>query len=165
MSEKDQALLYAYHDGELSGFARRRFERRLRRSPAFQRELERLADVGEQLQQFDSERAEPELWDGVALQLSAIDARRAEAIAAAVRSRRVGGIPRWVPAGAFVALVVAVGVGLLWPREPERGQGVRWVDAGSRSVLVLDDDPETTIIWMLDGLGESASRGGDRNEV
>ena len=37
---EDEARLHAYHDGELSGFARWRFERELSRSPVLQRELE-----------------------------------------------------------------------------------------------------------------------------
>ena len=41
--------LHAYHDGELSGFARWRFERRLRRSPELQRELAALTRIGEEL--------------------------------------------------------------------------------------------------------------------
>ena len=43
-----QALeqLCAYHDGELGGVARWLFERRLRRSPELQQELEELDQIG-----------------------------------------------------------------------------------------------------------------------
>ena len=68
------------------------------------------------------------------------------------------------PASALAAAVavVAVALGLLWPEAAERGRVVRWIDGGGRSVMVLDDDPDTTIIWMLDGFAEAASRGGVR---
>jgi len=165
MTDREQRLLHAYYDGELSGFVRWRFERRLRRSPVLRRELDELTDVGERLLQLDLECAEPDLWSRVSPRLAAVDARRAEANAAVRRPPAIGGIPNWASAGAFLALIAAVGVRLLWSPAPEYGRGVQWVDGGSRSVLVLDDDPETTIIWMLDGLGEGASRGGDRDEV
>ena len=50
---RDEELVHAYYDGELQGFARRRFEQRLRRSPDLQAELrpallrigDRIADL------------------------------------------------------------------------------------------------------------------------
>ncbi len=78
-------LLHAYRDGELSGFARWRLERKLRRSPELQRELAALSRIGEWVRASHAE--EPaDLWDAIALRLPAIDARRAEPSA----SRRPG---------------------------------------------------------------------------
>ena len=72
----DEALLHAYHDGELSGFARRRFARRLRRSPWLRRELDGLAALGAQLREIDAQGEAPDLWEQIALRLPAIDVRR-----------------------------------------------------------------------------------------
>ena len=60
---------------------------------------------------------------------------------------------------------MAVAVGLLWPQAPQGGQVVRWIDGGARSVMVLDDDPDTTIIWVLDASLDEASTGGSGNVV
>jgi anti-sigma factor RsiW len=166
-SARDEALLHAYHDGELSRLARRRFERRLRRAPQLRRELEVLAEIGTRLREIDAEAATPDAWEQIAPRLRAIDTRRAEP-AAPAPSRAWAAWP-WLmrPASALAAAVdvVAVALGLLWPEAAERGRVVRWIDGGGRSVMVLDDDPDTTIIWMLDGFAEAASRGGVRDEV
>jgi anti-sigma factor RsiW len=166
-SAKDEARLHAYHDGELSRLARRRFERRLRRSPQLRRELETLSQIGAQLREIDAEEAAPDTWDQIAPRLRAIDSRRPQ-LGARAPSRVWAAWP-WPmrPAGvlAVAAAVVAVALGLLWPEAAERGRVVRWIDGGGRSVMVLDDDPDTTIIWMLDGFAEAASRGGVRDEV
>jgi anti-sigma factor RsiW len=155
----------AYHDGELSGLARRRLERELRRSPELRGELEGLASLREALQELDAQGPEPDLWDHIALRLPAADARRAEAAE--------GGAPSWLwgwlrPATALAAAtVVALGVVavLYWPVAPEAGRVVRWLDSGDRNVMVIDDDPSTTIIWVLDSLGEGAGRGERRETV
>ena len=41
------------------------------------------------------------------------------------------------------------------------GGVVRWMDSGGRSVMVQEDDGQTgaTVIWLLDGATEGASRG------
>lgn len=157
----------AYHDGELSGLARRRLERELRRSPERRAELEDLARLRESLRELDAGGPQPDLWDAVALRLPALDARRAEA--AQAQDGR-GGLPGWLrPATAIAATaVIALGVaaGLYWPaEEPASGQVVRWLDSGNRNVMVIDDDPNTTIIWVLDSFGEGAARGDGREMV
>jgi len=161
--------LHAYHDGELSGLARRRFERRLRGSPRLQHELQSLAEIGVQLREIDADAEAPDLWEQLAPRLRAIDARGQQPAADAPSRAGVVWSWLWRPAGvvaaATVTVAIAVGVGLLWPEAAERGRVVRWIDGGGRSVMVLDNDPDTTIIWMLDGFGEAASRGGVRNEV
>ena len=160
---KDEALLHAYHDRELSGFARRRFARRLRRTPRLRRELDSLAALGERLREIDAQGAAPDLWEQIALRLPAIDARKS----AAARVKAARGRLSWLvrPAGALAAAAAAaaLAVALLWPEAPEAGRVVRWIDGGGRSVMVLDDDPDTTIIWVLDAPLEDASRGGERD--
>jgi len=159
---KDEALLHAYHDGELSGFARRRFARRLRRTPRLRRELDSLAALGERLREIDAQGAAPDLWEQIALRLPAIDARKSEAARAQAARGRLSWLVR--PAGALAA-AAALAVALLWPEAPEPGRVVRWIDGGGRSVMVLDADPDTTIIWVLDAPVEDASRGGERDVV
>ena len=73
--------LSAYHDGELRGLARWRFERRLRREPGLRRELAALGRVGDLVRGSEA-AAQPDLWDRIELRLPAMDARRAEAAGA-----------------------------------------------------------------------------------
>ncbi len=167
-SGRNEELLAAYHDGELSGLRRWRFERRLRREPALQRALSGLRNLREQLQALEAGAATPDVWDAVALRLPAADARRADS--AATRVQRGGrGLAWWLtPVGAAVA-AAAVGLvvvyGGFWPAPRPTGGVVRWIDSGGRSVMVLDDDPDTTIIWVLDGAVEGATRGGGSDVV
>lgn len=164
-------LLHAYHDGELSGFARWRFERELRRNPSLRAELAQLATLRDLLRKQDEAGPSPDLWDAIALRLPAIDAARAERAADPPAGR---GLPevllRWIkPLGALAATAavaaVALYVGLFQETKATSGGVVRWIDSGERSVLVLDGDPETTIIWVLDGTTEGAWIGGGRDVV
>jgi anti-sigma-K factor RskA len=156
--------LDTYHDGELSGRARRRLERDLRRSPELQTELEALASLRAALRDLDAQGPEPDLWEEIALRLSAVDARRAAATEARAPSRFA--FPGWLrPAtalAAIAAVVVGIAAGLYWPAAPHAGRVVRWIDSGDRNVMVIDDDPSTTIIWVLDSVGDEASRGEGR---
>jgi anti-sigma factor RsiW len=154
--------LHAYHDGELSRLSRWRFERELRRSPALQRELAGLRDLGDALRARDGSGPSPDLWDALALRLPAEDVRRAERGRADV-ARAWGARESWwlKPVGAL-----AVSAALVWAlilgvgsESPSAGGVVRWIDSGGRSVMVLDDQPDTTIIWVLDGAGDGASWG------
>jgi len=155
--------LHAYHDGELSWLARWRFERVLRRSPALQRELADLRQLGDALRAREATRSTPDLWDALALRLPAEDARRAER-GAADAARAWGVRESWwlKPVGALavsVAVVAALWLGNTGSEPQVAGGVVRWIDSGSRSVMVLDDQPDTTIIWVLDGASEGASWG------
>jgi anti-sigma factor RsiW len=165
LAEREERTLHAYHDGELRGFARWRFERRLARSPALQHELRSLAELGEALRARRPQAREPELWDRIALRLPAEDARRAAAAAEAIGPRRR---LAWLPplGAATAALVVAALVAQQWlatPVHPRAGV-VRWMDSRGRSVMVLEDDAksEVTIIWLLDGEAPAGTAGGAR---
>lgn len=166
-STRREALLHAYHDGELSGLARWRFERRLRRDPALRRALASLDGMRRELRALESDAPAPDVWDALALRLPAADARRGEAAARAqVGGRRLVWWLAPIGAAAAAAAVVLVVYGAFWRTAPaEAGGVVRWIDTGGRSVMVLDDDPDTTIIWVLDGAVEGAARGGPSDVV
>ena len=178
-------VLRAYHDGELGERARRRFERALAGDPSLERELALLREMGEMARELDAEAETPDLWDQIALRLPAEEARReAERSGAqsepdwdttAPRWRRGFGKQsmRWAllsPIGAIVAAVVAVLMIVRFSATPEAGSAeggvVRWIDSGSHSVMLFEDDGKTgaTLIWLLDNATESVSRG-DSHEM
>ena len=64
MGAKAMEELHAYHDGELRGLARWRFERRLRREPELRQQLDRLAGLGNLVRASETEAAGPELAEG-----------------------------------------------------------------------------------------------------
>lgn len=165
-----EALLHAYHDGELTGLARWRFERELRRSPALKEELAELSELGEALRDRDAAEPSPDLWGAISARLPAVDARRLEDLIETPSPSFGERLTPWlkpigaVAATAAVALVVVYSG--FWRETPKAAGGVvRWIDSGERSVMVLDDDPNTTIIWVLDGAAEGAWIGGGREEA
>jgi anti-sigma factor RsiW len=150
--------LHAYVDGELSGFARWRFERRLRRSPELQRELAELTRIGDWVRDAHAEGSGPDLWDRIALHLPAADARRAERNAA---GRPALGWLAW-PGALASAIAVAVIAFQWWsPPTPSRIGVVRWVDSGPRDVMVLRPASDTTIVWVIGPPGKRPPRGED----
>ena len=148
LGESNERALHAYHDGELRGFARWRFERRLARSPELQRELRGLSELGARLRERESQAPGPELWERIALRLPAADARRA---AEAMQPRQARTLGWLAPLGVGVATLAAHE--WLAPAALERAGVVRWMDSRGRSVMVLEEDQEssTTVIWLLDG--------------
>ena len=163
---RGEELLCAYHDGELKGLARRRFERQLRQSPELREELGALDVVRHALSEIDAEGAAPDLWDDIAPRLPAADARRREGDPAPRRGSLLG----WLfhPVGASLAVAAAaaaVAVIVMWPTPQVRASVVQWVDGGGHSVMVLDREPDTTIIWMFDGAVEEVSTGGGSEVV
>lgn len=165
MSGSNDALLHAYHDGELSRLGRWRFERALRRSPSLQRELASLRQMRGALQALDAEADAPDVWASLRPRLTGARAQARARVEAGDRGR---GIVWWLApigaAAATAAIVLAVVYGGFFTRSPVGGGTLRWIDSEGRSVIVLDDDPDTTIIWVLDGATEGAARGG-RSDV
>ena len=141
-----------YHDGELRGFRKWRFERLLRRNPGLQRELETRAQLGALIREAAPEPESPDLWAGIALGL-----QRAEDEVPSpwwrewLRPLRVAP----VLAGAAAALALFV---VPSGEEPGiQGEGVvRSIVSKGRPVVVLDDGEEATIIWFLDGDSETS---------
>jgi anti-sigma factor RsiW len=170
MSVDFEALTSAYHDGELRGWRRWRFEWRLRRDPALQRELAELAAVAEALREAERVEAQPhaslDVWPSLARRL-------AESEAEAAGGSRAGST--WVerlrashPGRAALALAAAsvAAVALVWLNltsesvPPVRKAAslastntdgtVRSLDTGGRGVIVSEEE-DVTIIWLVDG--------------
>ena len=161
---RERMLLERYHDGELSGLARYRFERRLRASAPLRGELVALRGMRAGLRALAAESPAPDLWGEIVGRLPAprIASRpRAQALREAASRRR------WAPAGAALA-ATAAGLALfalLSPEPAPRGGVVRWVDGGGRGVVVLEAAPDATIIWLLDPAQELARPGGSEHEL
>jgi len=168
MNARDERSLQAYYDGELGILSRWHFERRLARSPELQRELGALGWIGGLVREVDAEAPAPDLWDAIARRLPP----PGEPAPAAAPAPAGGGWlslphPFLRPAGALVAAVAVVAAAVLvWPTGAEVSVGsIRWLDAGERSIMVVEDDSEATIIWLLDAPSEGARRGTEGRSV
>jgi anti-sigma factor RsiW len=167
-----QRDLNAYHDGELSGLRRWVFERRLARSPRLRAELEELQRVAHWVRELDLEPRGVDLWDAIALRLPALDAQSAEQ-----RQRRAGSRGwremDWLAAysrpiaavAVSAALALALFLGIMEEAAPPIPGMIRWLDTGGRSVMVLEDQGDATIVWLLDVPEDGASEGGSREAV
>jgi anti-sigma factor RsiW len=162
---RDERALQAYHDGELRGLRRWRFERRLSRAPELRAELEALQQLAVWTRESEAERPSADLWDRIALRLPALDAQRAES------PRR----PGWGVAAAFArpltalaltgALALVLFLVIIRDGSTPAPGVIRWLDTGGRSVMVLEDPGNSTIVWLLDPPSEGASVRGSRAAV
>jgi len=169
---RDQRDLNAYHDGELSGLRRRIFEGRLARSPQLRSELEELKRLARWVQQLDLQPPGVDVWDDIALRLPAIDADRDGQRQRLDEQRGWRGMD-WLadysrPIAAVavsVALALALFLGIMEDAAPPIPGMIRWLDTGGRSVMVLEDQADATIVWLLDAPESGASKGGSREAV
>ncbi len=156
--ERRQLELEAYHDGELSWWRRWRVERRLARDPAARRDVNALGEVGQLVREVADEAAavgDRDLWSGIEAQLAVTPAP----VAAGGRRERVdGGLAgplRWggaiAAAGAALALTLFIGNGAetTLDRTTSLHGSVEWLDSGGEATMVLQDDEEATIIWVV----------------
>lgn len=173
--ERDQRDLNAYHDGELSGLRRWVFERRLARSPQLRAELEALKRVSQWVQELGPQSASVDVWDDIALRLPAIDATREERREERDEWREprawlgmdwLAAYSRPIAAVAFTAaLALALFLGIMEDAAPPMPGMIRWLDTGGRSVMVLEDQGDATIVWLLDAPEIGSSEGGSREAV
>jgi len=70
-----------------------------------------------------------------------------------------------VAVGAAVALALALFLGIMEDGEPATPGIIRWLDTGGHSVIVLEDQEDVTIVWLLEALEDEASEGGSREAV
>ena len=154
--------LQAYYDGELGGLARWRFQRRLARDPAAREELHALEETGRFLREVAAEDAAPDLWEAIRLRLPAPDAERAELEEAPASTRsRLWALSPWVGVG-VAAAALALAIGVEWGDASVPGS-VRWIDSRGKSLMVLQDDSQATIIWVIEG--ESGNLSGRSGRV
>jgi len=147
--ERRSLELQAYHDGELPVWRRLRVERRLARDPEARRELGTLEEVGTLMREVAAEAAGPDLWPGIEARLAVTPAPTV----AGAKDETPGHGWRWgvgVAAAAAAALVltwfVAAGPG---PTAAPGAGSVEWLDAGGEATMILQDDDEATIIWVI----------------
>ena len=157
MTSLEQAL-YAYHDGELGALARWRFERRLARSAKLRLQLDDLREVGSATRQSQPASSSPDLWDAIALRLPAADAQRE------APQQSAGPLVGWLSAhrplaavAATAALAVALVLGIIGEGPGTHPGVISWLDTGGRSVMVLEDQSNATIVWLLEAPTEGAS--------
>jgi anti-sigma factor RsiW len=176
---RDQRDLNAYHDGELSGLRSWIFERRLARSPALLADLEALKQLSRRVQGMGAQPPSVDVWDEIAIQLPAIDAQFEGQRQRRDGQRQRGGEQRewlgmdWLAAyarplvavAASVALALALFLGIMEDSAPQIPGVIRWLDTGGRSVIVLEDQDDATIVWLLDAPEDGASEGGSREAV
>jgi anti-sigma-K factor RskA len=156
MSEVRTRELEAFHDGELGLLGRLRVRLRLLRDPVARRELRWLADVRALLrEELREATAPPDLWSEIRSGLPPL-ARGPDAGAQRARS-----LPAWrwaLPAAAVAAAAgFALTFGIEWGHPPD-ARSLRWLDAEGKPALVLQDDGEATIIWVLHPSGDVSRR-------
>ncbi len=68
-------------------------------------------------------------------------------------------------AAVATALALALFLGIMEEAAPPTPGIIRWLDTGGRSVMVLEDQGDVTIVWLLDALEDGSSEGGSREAV
>jgi hypothetical protein len=63
------------------------------------------------------------------------------------------------------ALALALFLGIMEDAAPPTPGIIRWLDTGGRGVMVLEDQGDATIVWLLDALEDGISEGGSREAV
>ena len=145
---REQQELHAFQDGELPLWRRWRVSRRLVRDAAARRELASIEELRALLQEQAATLPEPDLWEGIRAQLPTA-ARPAPLDADDSLPARTPWLPAWLGAAialASVALVMASG--MLSGDAAPMGS-LRWLDSKGKPVMVLRDDHDATIIWVL----------------
>ena len=164
---RDEELLHAYHDGELTVLQHWWFERRLRGSSRLRAQLRELRKLTALTRASDGCQPSVDLWDRIALRLPALDAQRAESgeRPGAAWALPAGYFRPLVAVGVTAALALALFLGTIEDAIQATPGMIRWLDTGGRSVMVLEQEAGTTIVWLLDSPQEGASVRGSREAV
>jgi len=162
LTERQLSTLQAYHDGELSAFARWRFERALSRSPTLRRELEQLQKLSgwmDDLERETPKESVSDLWSEIGPALSRIDAEVGSAREAG-RERAGWGWRPLAATGAVAAAALALfvldnGSGIPEDRVavdvPRMAHGsLRYLKTEGVSYVVSQESDDVTIIWLMD---------------
>lgn len=144
--DRRQRDLQAWHDGELSWLGRRRVARRLARDPEARRELAALERLGRLLRDEDAtRRGDPgELWESLRGRLP----EAAPPPSPPVPSPRLR--PAWAAAAGLALVAGALALAILLPQgHAPPATSLRWLRVDGQGAVVLEDDREATIIWVL----------------
>jgi hypothetical protein len=149
-------------------------------------ELEELRRLARWVQGAGVQPPSVDVWDDIALRLPAIDAQSAEQPQSrAEQPQRLAGHPQrrderrewrgmgWLAAysrpltaaAVATALALALFLGIMEEAAPPTPGIIRWLDTGGRSVMVLEDQGDATIVWLLEALEDGSSEGGSREAV
>jgi anti-sigma factor RsiW len=159
---RERQELHAYRDGELPFHRRWRVRRRLARDAAVRRELASIDELGALLREQAAAQPVPDLWDGVRAQLATAP-RPAPLEADDAMPAPVPWLPAWLGAALAAASVAAVMASEVLSGDAAPVGSVRWIDANRKPVMVLQDDRDATIIWVLEKPAETS--GGARDAV
>ena len=154
--KRDREELHAYQDGELPFYRRWRVERRLARDAAARREVASVAELGALLREQAAAQPTPDLWANVRAQLATAP-RPAPLEADDVSPARAPWLPAWIGAALAAASVGAVMASGVLAGETAPGGSVRWIDANRKPVMVLQDDRDATIIWVIEKPTETSA--------
>ncbi len=140
--------LHAFRDGELPFWKRRRVARHLARDAAAQREVASIAEIGALLREQAASLAAPDLWAGIRAQLPTAP-RPAPLDADDAQPALTSWLPGWLGAAIATASVAAVMASGLGSGDAAPVESLRWLDSKGKPVMVLQDDRDATIIWVL----------------
>ena len=160
--KRDREELHAYQDGELPFYRRWRVERRLARDASARREVSSVAELGALLREQAAAQPAPDLWAGVRAQLATAP-RPAPIEADDSLPARTPWQPAWLGAALAAASVAAVMASGVLSGDAAPVGSVRWIDANRKPVMVLQDDRDATIIWVIEKPQELS--GGARDAV
>jgi anti-sigma factor RsiW len=160
--KRESEELHAYQDGELPFYRRWRVERRLLRDASAQREVASVAELGALLREQAAAQPTPELWAGVQAQLATAP-RPAPLEADDALPATTPWLPGWLGAAIAAASVAGVMASGVLAGDAAPVGSVRWIDANRKPVMVLQDDRDATIIWVLEKPEETT--GGARDAV
>jgi len=150
--------LHAFQDGELSRWRRWRVARRLAQDARAQREVDAIAELGALLREQAAAEPTPDLWAGIRAQLPTAP-RPAALDADDARPSRAPWLPAWLGAALAAASVAGVMASGVLSGDAAPVGSLRWLDLNRKPVMVLQDDRDATIIWVLDR-PEPATGGG-----
>jgi len=157
---RDERELHAFQDGELALWRRWRVARRLAHDEAAQREVASVSELGALLREQAGEAPDADLWDGVRARLATAPRPAPLEADDAIRGGAAW-LPGWLGAGLAAASVAAVmATGLLAGDAAPVGS-LRWLDSKGRPVMVLRDDHDATIIWVIEKPKETSGGSSD----
>jgi anti-sigma factor RsiW len=160
--KRDREELHAYQDGELPFYRRWRVERRLARDAAARREVVSVAELGALLREQAAGQPTPDLWASVRARLATAP-RPAPLETEDALPARAPWLPAWLGAGLAAAAVAAVMASGMLAGDAAPVGSVRWIDANRKPVMVLKDDRDATIIWVIEKPQETS--GGARDAM